>query len=74
MSSVLRDLDGEGLDLIRGLDLAVGVGPGSTIEERHGLARDTVVLLAVTAGDDIHRPTALLRAHPTASQRPSRIN
>jgi hypothetical protein len=65
MSSVLLDVGGEGLDLIRELDLAVGVWRASTIEELHGLARDTVVLLAVKTEDDIHRHTALLRAYPT---------
>ena len=65
MGSVLLDTDGEGLDLIRQLDLAVGIWRARTIEELRGLARNTVLLLAVKTDDDIRRHSALMRAYST---------
>lgn len=65
MGSVLLDADGEGLDLIRQLDLAIGVWRARTIEELRGLAQSTVLLLAVKTEDDIRRHSALMRIYST---------
>ena len=65
METVLLDVDGQGLDLIRELDLAVGVWRASTIEELDGLAQNTVVVLVVKTENEIHRNSALMRAYPT---------
>lgn len=65
MGTVLLDVDGQGLDLIRELDLTVGVWRASTVDELRGLPQNTVVLLAVKTESDIHRNSALLRTYPT---------
>lgn len=65
METVLLDVDGQGLDLIRELDLAVGVWRASTLEELGGLAQNTVVVLVVKTENEIHRNSALMRAYPT---------
>ena len=65
MGSVLLDTNGEGLDLIRQLDLAVGIWRARTIDELRDLARNTVLLLAVKTDDDIRRHSPLMRAYST---------
>ncbi len=64
-STVLLDLHGQGLELMRELDLAGGVWRVSAIEELRGLPQNTVVLLAVKAETEIQQHRALLRAYPT---------
>lgn len=51
MGTVLLNIGGRGLDLLRQIDLAVGVWCVCTIEALRGLDQNTVVLLAVKSGD-----------------------